>query len=139
MIGGTTHAGYLTTALLQPDRSGKRSLPVRPSHSYYARFKHVIGVPAGKGSDYVPLHKLRVLDNLISHLIGVRSHSAKVLLQETFQTGDGKVSVDAGNVDKLIADVTEELKTTGSAGYSVQGAPNRGPMPETGTVVDFLA
>ena len=139
MIGRSVNAGYLNTTLLHSSRSGKRSVPVRPSHSYYARFKHVIGVPAGKESNQVPLHKLRVLDNFISHLINVRSHSGKTLMLEGIPDNGGKVPVDSENVDDLIADIGTELREAGSTGYSERGTHLRTAIPETGEVINILA
>lgn len=47
---------------------GKISLPVAPSHSLYARFEHVRGIPSESGRGSVAINRLMVLNSLIEGL-----------------------------------------------------------------------
>jgi hypothetical protein len=54
-------------------RLGKTAVPVKPLQSVYARFKHLVGVPAYGTSGHVPFSKLRNLDNLIDRFMQMQS------------------------------------------------------------------
>ena len=110
--------------VLSVDRigAGKRSVPVRPTYSLYL-FKHVMGVPARSPEQQVPIHKLRVLDNLIDRLLKLRGEKGEVL------------PVSRGNVDALVQQFEAELHAALAASKPLFS----GLFPETGLVVNLLA
>ena len=48
--------------------SGRVSVPVRPSSTVFAQYRHVYGVPAAAGQQTVSLSKISILNNLIESL-----------------------------------------------------------------------
>lgn len=49
--------------------SGHRvSVPVRPSQSVFAQYRHIFGTPASSGQRTVPLSRIQLLNSLINNL-----------------------------------------------------------------------
>ena len=102
--------------------AGKRSIPVRPTFSFYL-FKHVLGVPSRSAEEQVPISKLRALDNLIDRLVKLRGEKGET------------IPVGRDNVDTLIQRFQGELHTALQATRPLFS----GLFPETGLVVNMLA
>ena len=50
-------------------RSGHRvSVPVRPSQTVFAQYRHISGTPASTGQNTVPLSRVQLLNSLIDNL-----------------------------------------------------------------------
>jgi hypothetical protein len=50
-------------------RSGHRmSVPVRPSQTVFAQYRHISGTPASSGQSTVPLSRVQLLNSLIDNL-----------------------------------------------------------------------
>ncbi len=98
MIQGITSVQiFLNPSVTAANRVGRRTVPVRPLHSVYAHFKHVIGVPSRSPGGQVPLAKLRVLDNLIERLVRIRGQKGETM------------PVTNENVDPMIDQLKSEL------------------------------
>jgi hypothetical protein len=57
--------------------SGKVTLPVNRSDSFYAQYKYVKGIPAVNSQKSVPLKRLEVLNSMINSLQHLREISSK--------------------------------------------------------------
>lgn len=77
--------------------TGKITVPLKPSRSIYARFKHITAIPAKMDNEGVPVYKLRILDNLIERLIGQTNKA------EEF------IRVSPERIDTLISQFRQEL------------------------------
>ena len=56
-------------------RSGHRmSVPVRPSQTVYAQYRHISGTPASTGQRTVPLSRVQILNSLIENLQKMKSN-----------------------------------------------------------------
>lgn len=67
-FGGT--AGQISSLqITRFSRSGHRvSVPVRPSQTVFAQFRHISGTPAATGQNTVPLSRVQLLNSLIDNL-----------------------------------------------------------------------
>jgi len=62
--------------IAQFSRSGSRmSVPVRPSQSIFAHYRHIFGTPASHGEKAVPLSRVQLLNRLIDILKTNKSNS----------------------------------------------------------------
>jgi hypothetical protein len=115
---------FLNIIRIQNMQDGRITVPVKPAHAVYARFKHVLGVPSQEGG--TPMFKLRVLDNLIDRLI---RYSEQVPTREQLQ------DLDAEAIDPLINRLEERLR-----GHLLQfPSPFGNTFPETGMLIDLVA
>jgi hypothetical protein len=115
---------FLNVIRIQNTRDGRITVPVKPANVVYARFKHVLGVPAQDGG--TPLFKLRVLDNLIDRLL---RYSEEVPSEERLR------NLDAEAIDPLIARLQSRLRSHLLRFPSSFG----GTFPETGMLIDLIA
>jgi len=53
---------------------GRLSVPVKPSHTVFAQFRHVSGTPASAGENAVPISRLRLLNHIVSILRAGKNH-----------------------------------------------------------------
>jgi hypothetical protein len=127
MIQGVTSGGHvgviaLTAVRYAQSDGGQIVLPVRPSQLVNANFRHIQVRPDSRLEDGIPLYKLRILDSLIDQL-SRGADAAKI------------TKVDAGSIDSLLAGMSREIRSAGSA-----GAPYRdGFFLEPGAFVDLVA
>ena len=133
MIGPTPYSGQTASTLMRAVQTGRTTVPVRPAYAPFARYKHVVGRPASIGGRHVPLHKLKVLDNLIDYLIGVRTRSAEMLVKKTRNLEEPAPELSERQVDAMIGQLHSELRRAVT--------PSGNAMPadiETGNVVNVL-
>jgi hypothetical protein len=102
---------------------GKIAIPLKPSQSMYARFRHIAAIPATSGDTEVPVYKLRILDNLIERLIGKKGNA------EEF------VKLSSKNIDTIISSLKHEIafRNTGFKAFQTS------IRPETGLILNILA
>lgn len=55
---------------------GRVSVPVKPSQTVFAQFRHISGSPASIGEGTVPISRLRLLNRIVSMLQARREYSA---------------------------------------------------------------
>ena len=48
--------------------NGRVSIPVKPSHTVFAQFRHISGIPASAGENPVPISRLLLLNRIASML-----------------------------------------------------------------------
>ncbi|CAD7838625.1 hypothetical protein S1OALGB6SA_554 [Olavius algarvensis spirochete endosymbiont] len=53
---------------------GRVSVPVKPSHTVFAQFRHVSGTPASAGENTVPISRLFLLNRIVSMLQARKKH-----------------------------------------------------------------
>ncbi|MBN2534568.1 MAG: hypothetical protein JXB88_16915 [Spirochaetales bacterium] len=102
--------------------TGKITVPLKPSQSIYARFKHITAIPARMNGEGVPVYKLRMLDNLIERLIGQTNMAEKF------------VRISPETIDTLISNFKQELSFHES---SVKAYNNI--RPQTGLILNTFA
>ena len=102
---------------------GKITVPLKPSQSVYARFKHITAIPAKINSEGIPVYKLRILDNLIERLIGQTNKAEEY------------VKISPENIDTLISHFKQELSYRAS---SVKAFFNN-IRPQTGMILNVFA
>jgi hypothetical protein len=115
---------FLDVVRIRNMHDGRITVPVKPAHVVYARFKHVLGVPSRNGG--APLFKLRVLDNLIDRLL---RYSEQVPSEQQLQ------ALDAKSMDPLISRLQNQLRDRLLQFPSSFG----GDFPETGMLIDLIA
>jgi len=81
----------------------KLSLPVQRQQYLYARFKHVVGVPAHGSGKGLSIFKLKLLDNIIERLSSMQSDKIN---KKTDITG-----MDAKALDAMIEKYKSKLHT----------------------------
>ena len=82
-------------------RSGHRmSVPVRPSQTVYAQYRHISGTPASTGQRTVPLSRVQILNSLIENLQKMKSNPG--YSHEITKTSPGRA-------DALIQQYASEL------------------------------
>ncbi len=100
---------------------GRMAVPVRPSQTVYAQYKHISGRPASAGQNTVPLSRIQLLNSLIEGLKRIKS--------------DPSYSPELGNVtperaDALIknysAEIHQALKSTPEMFGTLSGASTAG-------------
>jgi hypothetical protein len=93
-------------------------------YTIHARFKHIQGVPARDGA--VPLFKLRILDNLIDHLLSLGEKVAGMA---------DIASLPEKEMEPLMASLEQRLRQ-----HVLQRTPMFGGLfPETGIIIDLAA
>ena len=81
--------------------SGHRmSVPVRPSQTVFAQFRHISGTPASSGQSTIPLSRIQLLNSLIDNLQRVK--------QNPDYRPDG-INGSPGRTDALIQQYASEL------------------------------
>lgn len=55
---------------------GRVSVPVRPSQTVFAQFRHISGTPASAGENTMPISRLRLLNRIVSMLQARKERSA---------------------------------------------------------------
>ncbi|MBN2440360.1 MAG: hypothetical protein JXJ04_03415 [Spirochaetales bacterium] len=103
--------------------SGKISVPIKPSQSLNARFKHITALPVNTAEGSVPIYKLQMLDNLIERLIGQKGKA------EEF------VTISRENIDTLVSHLKDELSFRNSTFKAFQS----NLRPGTGLLFNILA
>ena len=78
---------------------GKLFVPMQPAMAMRAQFNHVSGVPS-QTAQGVSVSKVKILDTLIDQLITLKNRPEEVREQQ---------SLDAGNIDTLIAQYQDKL------------------------------
>ena len=133
MIGSTSYRGQSPITLMRAVQTGRTTVPVRPAYAPFARYKHVVGRPASMGGQSVPLLKLKVLDNLIDYLIGMKSRTAEMLVKENQKREGPGPELREEQVDAMIGQLHRELRS------AVTASGNTTPTGiETGNVVNVL-
>ena len=115
---------FLNIIRIQNMQDGRITVPVKPAQAVYARFKHILGVPARDGG--APMFRLRVLDNLIDRLLRL---SGQVPSAQQLRDLDGEA------IDPLIDRLQNQLRTHLLQFPSSFG----GTFPETGMLIDLVA
>jgi hypothetical protein len=115
---------FLNVIRIQNMQDGRITVPVKPAHAVYARFKHVLGVPAQDGG--ASIFRLRILDNLIDRLLR---------LSEEVPSAQQLRDLDGEAIDPLIDRLQNQLRTRVLQFPSSFG----GTFPETGMLIDLVA
>jgi hypothetical protein len=77
--------------------TGKIAVPIKPSRSISARFKHITAIPARMDNEGISVYKLQILDNLIERLVGQSNRAEEY------------VKISSENIDTLISHFKQEL------------------------------
>lgn len=94
---------YTTGMLRARSAAGRVSIPVKPSVTLYAQYKHVQGVPSPDPQRGVSLTKVRTLNHLIDRLVQMRKDGAPM-------PDTAKLSDEA--LDAMIQELSQKMQTT---------------------------
>lgn len=110
-------AGQISSLLI--DRfvvSGHRmSVPVRPSQTVFAQYRHVSGTAAGSGQNTVPISKVHLLNSLIDNLRQVKNNSAyqPVSLEPSREQADAMIRQYSRELHKALTAKPQPFGTMG--------------------------
>ncbi len=112
---GNVQSNIYTASMLQArSGSGRVSVPVKPTLSLYARYKHVQGIPAHDPQGAVPLSKVRTLNHVIDRLVQMRKNSAGEAASrgaEDVPPEEQLQGMSDEALDAMIQQMTEKLQT----------------------------
>ena len=95
-------AGHISSLqIARFTKSGHRvSVPVRPSQTVFAQFRHISGIPAASGQNTVPLSRVQLLNSLIDNLQRITQDSSY---------NAGTINASPERTDALIKQYAAEL------------------------------
>jgi hypothetical protein len=99
-------------------RSGLRmSVPVKPSQTVFAQYRHISGVPASTGQRTVPLSKVQLLNSLIDNLQRLKNDPsyASAAAQTSPERTDALIEQYASELHQVIKSVPAAFGAMGSA------------------------
>ena len=99
--------------------AGKLLLPVRPSATLLAGFKHITVIP-DPSREGIPLYKLNALDSLLDGLAGSSEEASGM-------------EVRADSIDSIMSIVSSKVLSRASSPFGA------GLLPDAGGVVDMVA
>ncbi|MDA3850494.1 MAG: hypothetical protein PF447_04410 [Spirochaetaceae bacterium] len=88
--------------LLGTSQGHKINVPVAPNISPYAQYKYVRGIPAYNRQRAVPVTKLRVLNNIINSLQGIKEQRQSLVTPP-------KEGLSNDTLDAMIEDYSKQL------------------------------
>ena len=130
MISGISsmNAYSYSHALPNHGASGKIYVPVQPGLVKYSQFKHISGIPAGKGQHGVTISKVQILNHLIDQLVSMKKMPQNNLAEN--------ITLSDTQVDNLIKDYQSKIQTTVETAklnpYAIGGT-----VPQSGVLFDI--
>lgn len=130
MISGISsmNAYSYSHALPNHGASGKIYVPVQPGLVKYSQFKHISGIPAGKGQHGVTISKVQILNHLIDQLVSMKKMPQNNLAEN--------ITLSDSQVDNLIKDYQSKIQTTVETAklnpYAIGGT-----APQSGVLFDI--
>ncbi len=103
-------------------RSGHRMfVPVRPSQTVYAQYRHISGTPASTGQRTVPLSRVRILNSLIDNLRKMKSDPG-------YRSEIAKTSPERADalIQQYASELHQVMKSTPAAFGTLGGASGTG-------------
>ena len=130
MISGISsiNAYSYSHALPNHGASGKIYVPVQPGLVKYSQFKHISGIPAGKGQHGVTISKVQILNHLIDQLVSMKKMPQNDLAEN--------ITLSDTQVDNLIKDYQAKIQTSVETAklnpYAIGGT-----APQAGVLFDI--
>ncbi len=130
MISGISsmNAYSYSHALPNHGASGKIYVPVQPGLVKYSQFKHISGIPAGKGQHGVTISKVQILNHLIDQLVSMKKLPQNDLAEN--------ITLSDTQVDNLIKDYQAKIQTSVETAklnpYAIGGT-----APQAGVLFDI--
>lgn len=115
-------AGQISS--LQIDRyvgSGQRvCVPVQPSQTVFAQYRHITGTPAGSNQNTVPLSKVRLLNSLIDNLQKMNKDTSlhQASAESSPARTDALIRQYAGELHKAVTAAPQPFGTMGGVSGS---------------------
>jgi hypothetical protein len=108
----------------------RNSVPVKPGQFMYSQFKYVAGTPAKGGQQGISVDKLRILNNLIDHLVTMKQKNVE---PKAWKTNE----LSGEQIDTLIKQYQDQIRTATATAENLLYKP---AMPQTsGGVVNLIA
>ncbi|OQX29101.1 MAG: hypothetical protein B0D92_05495 [Spirochaeta sp. LUC14_002_19_P3] len=90
-------------------------VPVRPSQTVIAQYRHISGTPAGQGQQTMPLSRLQLLNSLINNLNTKNTGSELSPLSNISRAqADSLIKQYAAELHKAVKRMPESFGTPGS-------------------------
>ena len=132
MISGISSMNAYSYSHSLPNQgaSGKIYVPVQPGLVKYSQFKHISGIPAGKGQHGVTITKVQILNHLIDQLVTMKKMPQNDLSEN--------ITLSDSQVDTLIKDYQAKIQTSVETAklnpYALTGQP-----PQAGILFDIAS
>lgn len=112
-------AGHISSLQISRfTRSGHRmSVPVRPSQTVFAQYRHISGTPASTGQNTVPLSRVRLLNSLIDNLKKMKKDPAyrPELAKTSPERADALIQQYASELHMAMKSTPEAFGTLGGS------------------------
>ena len=111
-------AGHISSLqIARFTRSGHRvSVPVRPSQTVFAQYRHISGTPASSGQRTVPLSRVQLLNSLINNLQKIKSDASyDAPAASTPERTDALIKQYAAELHQAMKSIPEAFGTLGGS------------------------
>jgi hypothetical protein len=115
-----TARSIFAPSLFHAWKNGRMTLPVRPSQSVYAQFKHIVGVPSTNQQEQIPINKLRLLDILIDRLTKLRSNPDSKTNAVTQKVTEENIEATIKNLQQELNRSTQAYKPSFTGQFNVE-------------------